>query len=147
MFFPQGQTESKKRSRSVETKGTQMSFGFKKKLPVQKKNVLASGTKSKDKNDLTANNANKVDNACCVGDNNGNSLETFDSISDKSTGRTTPKLIPPKKESTGTPYRSTRFGFRLNRPSSTGITSQNNSNCDNVINNNVTENKLNGKFR
>lgn len=77
----QGQTESKKRSRSVETKGTAMSFGFKKKLlPTHKKNASTADAKLKEnsKNDLTTQSNSsilKVDNACCVGDNNGNSGE------------------------------------------------------------------------
>lgn len=76
LFWLQGQTESKKRSRSVETKGTAMSFGFRKKLPAQKRN-LNDGTKDSSKQDLNSTNGNtlKIDNACCIGDNNGNSGE------------------------------------------------------------------------
>lgn len=55
----------------------------------------------------------------------------------------TQRLSPPKKEAAGGPYRSTRFGFRVNRPAST---SNNNSSCDNVLNNNHTESRINGKF-
>lgn len=75
LFVTQGQTESKKRSRSVETKGTAMSFGFKKKLPTQKRNTDGAKLKNTNKNDLNTINANnlKADNACCIGDNNGNS--------------------------------------------------------------------------
>lgn len=66
----QGQTESKKRSRSVETKGTAMSFGFKKKLlPAHKKNSVADGTKLNDNNQI----AQKDDNTFCASDSNGNS--------------------------------------------------------------------------
>lgn len=62
----------------METKGTAMSFGFKKKLPTQKRNNLTDGAKLRNnsKHDLNAINANnlKTDNACCInGDNNGNS--------------------------------------------------------------------------
>lgn len=75
-------------------------------------------------------------------------VESFDMISDKdSTGRSTPRLTPPKKESSGGPYRSTRFGFRKSniiRPASTGITSTKISNYDNVANNN--NNKVDGNF-
>lgn len=75
----QGQNESKKRSRSVgptsQTKGTAMSFGFnKKKLPTQKRHD-GVGSKDSSKNDLNVINANilKTNNACCIGDSNGNS--------------------------------------------------------------------------
>lgn len=75
-FSLQGQTESKKRSRSVETKGTAMSFGFKKKVPAQKRH-LGDVSKDSSKSDLNATNANILnnDNTCCIGDNNGNSRE------------------------------------------------------------------------
>lgn len=72
------------------------------------------------------------------------SVESFD---DENTGRSTPRLSPPKKESAGAPYRSTRFGFRLSRPASTGISAPKNSSCDNFVNNNHSEAKLNGKKR
>lgn len=53
-----------------------MSFGFRKKLPAQKRN-LNDGTKDSSKQDLNSTNGNtlKIDNACCIGDNNGNSGE------------------------------------------------------------------------
>lgn len=71
-------------------------------------------------------------------------VESFDAL-DENTGRSTPRLSPPKKESTGGPYRSTRFGFRLNRPASTGISVSKNVSSENVINNNHSESKINGK--
>lgn len=61
----------------------------------------------------------------------------MDLICDRESGRTTPRLTPPRKESTGAPYRSIRFGFRqanVVRPASTGL---NPKNCDTVSNNNV----------
>lgn len=70
------------------------------------------------------------------------SIETLESID---TGRSTPRLSPPKKEAAGAPYRSTRFGFRLNRPASTGLTGPKNASCENVVNNNHSDAKLNGK--
>lgn len=69
------------------------------------------------------------------------SVESIETLDDN-TGRSTPRLSPPKKESAGAPYRSTRFGFRLNRRRS--ATSKNSS-CENVVNNNHSEAKLNGK--
>lgn len=170
----QGQNESKKRSRSVETKGTAMSFGFnRKKLPTQKRNTLTDGVRSKDscKHDLNVTNANILiaNNTCCIGDDNGNSgelssirvsmqmfkmnndnglfdisVESIETL-DEHLGRSTPRLSPPKKESAGAPYRSTRFGFRINRPASTDITVSKNSSCENVVNNNHSEAKPNGK--
>lgn len=75
-------------------------------------------------------------------------MESLEILSDKEqNGRSTPRLSPPKKEATGAPYRSTRFGFRkssTNRPSSTGITAQKLSSCDNVTNNNHIDSKVNG---
>lgn len=47
-----------------------------------------------------------------------------DSLDERETGRTTPRLTPPRKESTGAPYRSIRFGFRqgnIVRPASVGL--------------------------
>lgn len=72
------------------------------------------------------------------------SVESFDAL-DENTGRSTPRLSPPKKESAGAPYRSTRFGFRLNRPNSTGVAVSQNLSCDNVNNNN-SDIKPNGKI-
>lgn len=76
----QGQTESKKRSRSVETKGTQMSFGFKKKLPLQKRNALSAGaTKANETATCDGASANSLSHSaqtCCIGDSNGNSGTT-----------------------------------------------------------------------
>lgn len=71
-------------------------------------------------------------------------VESFDTLGEN-TGRSTPRLSPPKKESAGAPYRSTRFGFRLNRPNSTGVTVSKNLSCDNVNNNNA-DIKPNGKI-
>lgn len=71
-------------------------------------------------------------------------MESIETLSD--TGRSTPRLSPPKKEAAGAPYRSTRFGFRLNRPASTGLTAPKNASCENVVNNNHSEAKLNGKY-
>lgn len=65
-------------------------------------------------------------------------VDSFDTL-DESVGRSTPRLSPPKKESAGAPYRSTRFGFRLNRPASKNMS------CENVVNNNHSEAKLNGE--
>uniref|UniRef100_A0A182PKR8 Uncharacterized protein n=1 Tax=Anopheles epiroticus TaxID=199890 RepID=A0A182PKR8_9DIPT len=92
-------------------------------------------------------------------DKNGNS-GSIESVDDTgpgrtaSTGRSTPRLQPAKKDSHGAPYRSNRFGFRTNnivRPASVGlqprvandfdkhstITNNNNSIHTNNNNNNV----------
>lgn len=55
----------------METKGTAMSFGFKKKLlPAHKKNTVADGTKLNDSNQIAQNDDN---NTFCTSDSNGNS--------------------------------------------------------------------------
>lgn len=67
----------------------------------------------------------------------------LDLFSDRS-GRTTPRLTPPRKESAGAPYRSKRFGFRQTnvvRPASTGLNPKT-TNCDIVSNNNSTSKLL-----
>ncbi|XP_035917213.1 mucin-19 isoform X4 [Anopheles stephensi] len=93
-------------------------------------------------------------------DKNGNtgSIESVDDGGgggrNTSTGRTTPRLQPAKKDSHGAPYRSNRFGFRTNnivRPASVGLqprvandldkhssnTNNNNIHTSNNNNNNV----------
>lgn len=78
--FSQGQTESKKLSKQqraaagIETKGTAMSFGFKKKLlPSNKRNNDNANHGAKEKETETENtaylNANYLDDG---GDDNGN---------------------------------------------------------------------------
>lgn len=64
-----------------------------------------------------------------------------DSINEKdtTTGRSTPRLTPPKKESQGVPYRSIRFGFRQGntvRPASVGLNPRV-AHYESVSNNNV----------
>ncbi|XP_059615431.1 uncharacterized protein LOC132260991 isoform X3 [Phlebotomus argentipes] len=128
----EGQSESKKSGKKergsdgVETKGTAMSFGFRKKsTPAGKKNV---GTKEKEKTgqDVTVIENRGVFNSNLTdSDKNGNS-GSRDSLDEAiQTGRSTPRLSAPKKETAGTNYRSTRFGFRQSnavRPASTGLT-------------------------
>ncbi|GAB0092567.1 hypothetical protein DMENIID0001_075700 [Sergentomyia squamirostris] len=137
----EGQSESKKGGKKergvVETKGTAMSFGFRKKSTMsagQKKNGIGSaketekigdygedstaGTVIGNRGVLTANNF--IEN-----DTNGNS-GSKDSLDEAiQTGRSTPRLSAPKKEMAGVNYRSNRFGFRQSnvvRPASTGLT-------------------------
>lgn len=54
-------------------------------------------------------------------------LGSMDSLNENEQvmGRTTPRLLPPKKDSSGIPYRPNRFGFRqtnIVRPASVGLT-------------------------
>lgn len=68
-----------------------------------------------------------------------------DAIEQTTTGRSTPTVVAPKKESSGVPYRSTRFGFRkanLVRPSSTGLPLKV-THFDNITNNNNNINDSN----
>ncbi|XP_037045695.1 probable serine/threonine-protein kinase DDB_G0278845 isoform X4 [Bradysia coprophila] len=135
----EGQSESKKSAKKLgpETKGTAMSFGFKKKIyTTSKKNgnsIKASEKLSQEEQFGPIN----TDNDC--GDDNGN-RGGVDVLSDRESGRTTPRLTPPRKESTGAPYRSIRFGFRqanVVRPASTGLNPKI-TNCDTAPNNNFT---------
>lgn len=142
----QGQTESKKlskqqRAAGIETKGTAMSFGFKKKLlPSNKKHDNANhGAKEKEAETLTTANANYLDSRTDNGgDDNGNNNGYAAGDEQNATGRSTPTVVAPKKESSGVPYRSTRFGFRkanIVRPSSTGLPLKV-THFDNIANNN-----------
>lgn len=79
------------------------------------------------------------------------SSDLTDDITTKASGRSTPRLQPPKKDSHGGPYRNNRFGFRSNnviRPASVGLQpkaladcdkqhSSNNNNINATNNNNV----------
>lgn len=72
-------------------------------------------------------------------------IEHLDSNDHNTTGRSTPTLCAPKKESSGAPYRSTRFGFRKSnivRPASTGIPKV--TNFDNTANNNNNNTNASG---
>ncbi|XP_065079098.1 probable serine/threonine-protein kinase DDB_G0282963 isoform X6 [Ochlerotatus camptorhynchus] len=189
IFINVGQSESKKASKKaagLETKGTAMSFGFKKhkihqssaasKLPkaVGDGTGPGSGTGTLKKTQTTASNGNHLygglekekaterDNATVISnpgvdgifsDKNGNmgSADQPDDDTTKTTGRSTPRLQPPKKDSHGAPYRNNRFGFRSTnvvRPASAGLQpksiidydkqhSNNNNNIHTTNNNNV----------
>lgn len=70
----QGQTESKKRSSGIETKGTAISFGFKKKLlPTHKKNGEHAKSKIKDtENNVRVDVIDLEETELHFDDNNGN---------------------------------------------------------------------------
>lgn len=191
IFINVGQSESKKSSKKAagfETKGTAMSFGFKKhkvhqsstgsKLPLAIGDGTGpgsgTGTLKKPTQTTTASNGNHLygglekekaterDNATVISnpgvdgifsDKNGNmgSADQADDGTNKATGRSTPRLQPPKKDSHGAPYRNNRFGFRSSnvvRPASAGLQpktitdydkqhSNNNNNIHTTNNNNV----------
>ncbi|XP_058166812.1 nuclear pore complex protein DDB_G0274915 [Anopheles ziemanni] len=103
-----------------------------------------------------------------LSDKNGNT-GSIDSVDDtggngggrnSSTGRSTPRLQPAKKDSHGAPYRSNRFGFRTNnivRPASVGLQprvanadfdkhSVNNNNNNNNNNIHTTNNNSNNVY-
>lgn len=163
----QGQSESKKLAKRAaaaagsggtaqpETKGTAMSFGFKKKLLY----TTAGGAAGVGKKERQRLAAEAEANGCCTtaGDDDGAVASAASAADDngnppatagiRDNGRTTPRLTPPRKESTGGPYRSIRFGFRQSnavRPASTGpggagaTTTESAANVDSVSNNNVT---------
>lgn len=77
------------------------------------------------------------------------SLESLEESDVATNGRcTTPRLQPPKKETSGTPYRNNRFGFRQAnaiRPASVGLQPKIND-FDNIINNNMNNNTNNYKL-
>lgn len=153
----QGQSESKKHAKCAngstaaaaapQTKGTAMSFGFKKKLLYSTSGAKRSQEKERqrlqfaadevaatndrsNRSDSASSNASAASISLNQSDDNGNTTATFDTSAatsrreESSKRQGTPKLTPPRKESTGAPYRSIRFGFRQTnavRPASTGL--------------------------
>uniref|UniRef100_A0A182NJJ0 Uncharacterized protein n=1 Tax=Anopheles dirus TaxID=7168 RepID=A0A182NJJ0_9DIPT len=213
VLLTQGQSESKKASKKgvggtehglQHTKGTAMSFGFKKhkvhqattaagsnKLPpgggagdtpepvpgavanqIKKFNLQSNNnnnnnshaaTLEREKAERELVQATVISNPgvdAAFSDKNGNtgSVESVDDTGGRnasSTGRSTPRLQPPKKDSHGAPYRSNRFGFRTNnivRPASVGLQprvandfdkhSSNNNNNNSVHTNNNNNNNV-----
>lgn len=148
-FYLQGQTESKKHGKTTsgaqppQTKGTAMSFGFKKKLLYSTSGAKKHEEKERQRQQLSAeitatdksagsdSNNSFTSHASANGslnqsDDNGNTTASVDTSSESRDSKrlSTPKLTPPRKESTGGPYRSIRFGFRQAnavRPASTGL--------------------------
>ncbi|CRL00118.1 CLUMA_CG013398, isoform B [Clunio marinus] len=140
----EGQSESKKSSKKMsgpETKGTSISFGFKKKnysssasnkkFNAANNNNGNDGTKSEKKTATIISNHNVIkaeqNHLIITSDDNGNNNNPAETNnSDKeTTGRTTPRLQPPKRDQTQTSNaRGNRFGFRQNvvRPAAAGIT-------------------------
>lgn len=159
----QGQSESKKHGKSTngaqvpQTKGTAMSFGFKKKLLYSTSGSKKSDEKERqraqqiaeesanDKSGTSESTNSSTSNASAnaslnQSDDNGNTTAPTDTSSEVREPKrlSTPKLTPPRKESTGGPYRSIRFGYRQAnavRPASTGL-SPTMVNYENVSNNN-----------
>ncbi|KAG5678349.1 hypothetical protein PVAND_008033 [Polypedilum vanderplanki] len=157
-----GQSESKKSSsfkkmHGPETKGTSISFGFKKKncstankkQQIIKVNANNNNSINREKEEQAQkatiiSNLNVItaeqNNFIIVGDNNGNTNSAITtSVDEKNFIRTTSpaKLQPAKRDQLYT-GKSNRFGFRQNviRPSSAAITPKFNE-FDNVNNNNV----------
>lgn len=153
-FAKQGQTESKKRSSTVETKGTAISFGFKKKLlPSHKKNTERAKIKVKDAENNDRDD--EGDRELIFDDKNGNCGEScvllsmwLNSANHQNTflvetddAKTTPKSTPGS-------HRSVRFAMRESnavRPASTGITSNKVTFHDSNANSNSI-NRSNGTF-
>ncbi|XP_070502044.1 serine-rich adhesin for platelets isoform X2 [Chironomus tepperi] len=151
----EGQSESKKTSNKKmhgpETRGTSMSFGFKKKAysatsKKQQQNIANNNNvnvnREKDEKSTIISNHNVINaeqnNLIITGDDNGNSTNT-ETIHDKEMGTartTSPAKLQPAKRDQILVGRSNRFGFRQNvvRPTS-GITPKFNE-YDNVNNNN-----------
>ncbi|XP_038114955.1 uncharacterized protein LOC6031081 isoform X8 [Culex quinquefasciatus] len=97
--------------------------------------------------DLEKEKATERDNATVISnpgvdgifsDKNGNMGLASDDKS-SATGRSTPRLQPPKKDSHGAPYRNNRFGFRSTnvvRPASVGLQPKTIADCDKQHSNN-----------
>lgn len=134
-----------------------MSFGFKKKLLYSTSGAKKSEEKERQRLQLAAevppnekstnseSNNSYTSNASTNGslnqsDDNGNTTASIDTSTESRNSKrsSTPKLTPPRKESTGGPYRSIRFGFRQGnavRPASTGL-NPSVTTYDNASNNN-----------
>ncbi|XP_055601549.1 probable serine/threonine-protein kinase nek3 [Uranotaenia lowii] len=87
---------------------------------------------------------------CYLVHNVARSADQLDDVTSKATtGRSTPRLQPPKKDTYGAPYRSNRFGFRSTnvvRPASAGLQPKTLTDCDkqlHSINNNNNNNNNN----
>uniref|UniRef100_A0A1Q3G1T7 Uncharacterized protein n=1 Tax=Culex tarsalis TaxID=7177 RepID=A0A1Q3G1T7_CULTA len=81
-------------------------------------------------------------------DKNGNMGLASDDKS-SATGRSTPRLQPPKKDSHGAPYRNNRFGFRSTnvvRPASVGLQPKTIADCDKQHSNNNHNNNNNNNI-
>lgn len=123
-----------------------MSFGFRKISQglSHKKNSKQSEKGSKGKGDSATviTNPGIAKDNYALDDKNGNT-GSIDSLNEnEQTGRTTPRLVPPKKDASGVPYRPNRFGFRqanIVRPASAGLTPKIAENdCNSNIKNNNT---------
>ncbi|KAJ8972537.1 hypothetical protein NQ317_001793 [Molorchus minor] len=100
---PRSPTDSNRRTTSgSHTKGVAMSFGFKRR-PTTAPSIASS-----------ASAARRLANADVI-DRNGNEHSDTDALTSNAapTGRSTPRLAPPKKEANAT--RVSRFGFRQNQ--------------------------------
>ncbi|XP_058066173.1 uncharacterized protein LOC131215794 [Anopheles bellator] len=196
LYINVGQSESKKSSKKAtadggpQTKGTAMSFGFKKykvhrqatggsgtadgdggvatstdapvpgavanqikKLNANGNVLLANATLEREKAERDLVQATVISNPgvdAGFSDKNGNTGLADSEDRSSSTGRSTPRLQPAKKDSHGAPYRSNRFGFRTNnivRPASVGlqprVANDLDKNSNNNNNNNVHPNNNN----
>ncbi|CAO1340147.1 unnamed protein product [Diamesa serratosioi] len=152
----EGQSESKKSAKKgsgPQTKGTAMSFGFKKKIQgtsskKQNNNVNNSFEKEKEMGMYDQQTATIITNHNVIKDEQYNNLITASDddngntgLDKEATGRSTPRLQPPKRDQLVGGVingRSNRFGFRQNtvRPASVGLTPKINDFDENVLNNN-----------
>ncbi|XP_037908792.1 uncharacterized protein LOC119650260 isoform X4 [Hermetia illucens] len=159
-----GQSESKKNSKKAgapETKGTAMSFGFRKKIQsANKKNANIFKDKGKEKEkavDLikyqdkldqkhvttVISNQEAIVTSADAQANDSNGNEGTESTSDKQDGKRNAAPSIKRDAGSGLPaYKGSRFGFRASnivRPASAGLTPKVTDFEENIENNNVTE--------
>ncbi|KAK9307662.1 hypothetical protein QLX08_002074 [Tetragonisca angustula] len=95
---------------SSHTRGTAMSFGFRRRpgsgipMPITNYTTESSLLHPRSKSAGPEQNRRRIDD------------DTSNTIHNSSSGRSTPRLAPPKKESSGIAVRTNRFGYRQSQP-------------------------------
>lgn len=108
----QADNKSASKRGASHTRGTAISFGFRRRPPATSIPVpVASNDHQRSKSvgpEHESRNRRQADDDFCQ------SSQRYQNYS--SSGRSTPRLAPPKKESSGLPIRTNRFGFRSQQP-------------------------------
>lgn len=108
-FSFQGDLRGSSKRGTSQTRGTAMSFGFRRRpasgIPMPITNYAASNVSEKSLLHPRSKSAGPEQNRRrAIDDDNG--------IHNSSSGRSTPRLAPPKKDSSGIGVRTNRFGYR-----------------------------------
>ncbi|XP_012217000.2 serine-rich adhesin for platelets isoform X3 [Linepithema humile] len=110
----QGDLRGSSKRSSSHTRGTAMSFGFRRRptsgIPMPITNYAAAGTEKSLLHPRSKSAGPEQDRRRAM-DDDGNHV-----IHNSSSGRSTPRLAPPKKDSTGIGVRTNRFGYRQPQP-------------------------------